>query len=37
MRDDWLGKDPSTALEDGNFATADEMSECVRYVFCWEA
>lgn len=36
MRDGWLGKDPSTALEDGDFAMAAKMSEwvcvCVRYV-----
>lgn len=29
MREGWLGKDPSTALEDGDFAIAAKMSECV--------
>lgn len=29
MRDSWLGKDPSTALEDGDFAIAAKMSDCV--------
>lgn len=32
MGDSWLGKDPSTALEDGGFAIAAKMSECV-YVY----
>lgn len=29
MRDSWLEKDPSTSLEDGDFAIAAKMSECV--------
>lgn len=29
MHDGWLGKDPSTALEDGEFANTAKMSECV--------
>lgn len=29
MRDGWLGKDPSTALEDEDFAIAAKMSVCV--------
>lgn len=29
MRDGWLGKDPSTALEDGDFAIAAKTGECV--------
>lgn len=34
MRDGWLGKDPSTALEDEDFAIAAKMSVCVCVCLC---
>lgn len=37
MRDSRLGKDPSTALEDGDFAIAAKMRKCVWVCFRWEA
>ena len=37
MRDGWLGKDPSTALEDEDFAIAAKMSVCVCACVCVRA